>query len=135
LVPETPAGRDGLAVMIESYEQDLCAFRVACEAWSSSEPPIVDITPPGAWSSYRALQGSSFRAADEDPNPFRRVLEAVRSIETALIDKWMMSEKPRTFNFGTDVRQLMQTVGLRTSDPQMRFIWGYFLGITAGSMP
>jgi hypothetical protein len=127
LLPEAPASRDGMAVMIESYEQDLCAFREACEAWSSPEAPIVDITPPDVWSSYRALQGSSFRAADEDPNPFRRVLEAVRTMETALINKWMMSEKVCTFDFGNDVRRLMQDVGLRTREPSDAIYLGFLL--------
>jgi hypothetical protein len=116
LVPEAPEVRDGMEVMIKSYEQDFRAFRNACQLWSSSEPPMIDITPPDAWSSYRSLQGSSFCTAEQDPNPFRRVLESVRSIETSLIHNWMMSEKPRTFNFGGDVRQVMQNVGLRTSE-------------------
>lgn len=132
LIPDPPALRSTAAdpatkIMTQSYAQDLSAFHESCSRWSSFEGPLLDMALPDPWSSYRALQGSSFLAIDCDPNPFRRVLEAIRSIETALIEKWLMSEQPRTFDIGKDVGNLLQRSGLRCSDPSDLVYLGYLL--------
>ncbi len=114
-------------VMTDSYEQDLSAFQEACERWSSSEGSLIVSTPPDPWASYRDLQGSSFHSVEQDPNPFRRVLEVVRNIETALIDKWLMSETPRTFDLGQDVGQFLRRLGLRCSDAPDLVYLGFLL--------
>jgi len=132
LIPDPPAPRGtatdlATKVMTQSYEQDLSAFHESCSRWSSFEGPLLDMALPDPWSSYRGLQGSSFLAVDCDPNPFRRVLEAIRSIEIALIEKWLMSEHPRTFDIGKGVGNLLQRFGLRCSDSSDLVYLGYLL--------
>lgn len=133
LIPDPPAPAGGAAdaatkaVMMESYEQDLTAFHEACSQWSSFEGPLLDITVPDPWSSYRALQGSSFQAGDSDPNPFRRALEAIRGIETGLIENWLMSEQSRTIDIGKDVWDALQRVGLHCSEPSDLTYLGFLL--------
>lgn len=139
LIPDPPAPAGGAAdaatkaVMMESYEQDLTAFHEACSQWSSFEGPLLDITVPDPWSSYRALQGSSFQAGDSDPNPFRRALEAIRGIETGLIENWLMSEQSRTIHIGKDVWDALQRVGLHCSEPSDLTSWDFSWPATAGS--
>lgn len=131
LIPRPPTssgGADAAAkVMLESYEQHLIAFRSACEAWSGAEGPLLDVSPPDAWFAYRGLQGSGFYTPDKDPNPFRRALEAIRSMETALIEKWLMSEKSRTFDLGNTVGHLMQRFGMRCSKESDLVYLGFLL--------
>ncbi len=100
-------------VMREVYDQDLAAFQETCEQWSSFEGRLIQITPPDPWARYRDLQGSSFFAAEYDPNPLRRVLEAVRNTETVLIKKWLMSNRSHIFDFGKEMAQFFQGVGLQ----------------------
>lgn len=104
---------DVTKVMNESFEQDRSAFMNACDQWSSFEGPLLQITPPDPWSVYRSLQGSSFYSAEFDPNPMRRALEAIRSLETALIQKWLMSDKPRLFDLGKEAGYFLQRHGMR----------------------
>ena len=104
-------------IMDASYLQDVTAFREACDEWSSVDGPLIDIGPPGAWGEYRSLQGSTFYQADVDPNPFRRVMEAVRSLETALIERWLMSDQPRTVDLAREVIRFLEREDLRTAEP------------------
>lgn len=128
-----PPGTDGSVpdavarLMADSYQQDLSAFQADCESWSSSEGALVDATPPAPWASYRDLQGSSFHSAEQDPNPFRPVVELVRNIETALIEKWLMSDRPRTVDLGQDVGRFLERLGLRCSDPSDVVYLGFLL--------
>ncbi len=120
-IAHAPASISGEAtsaakIMTESYEQDLGAFHESCKRWSSSEGSLLEITPPDAWSAYRSLQGSSFFAPEFDPNPSRRALEAIRSMETALIDKWLMSDKPRLFDLGMEMEIFLRRLGLRCTE-------------------
>jgi hypothetical protein len=96
------AGASGqaAAVLQEAYAIDLAAFRQACEEWSSFDGPLVQATPPDAWSAYRSLQGSGFHAPEQDPNPFRRVLDAIRELETRLIDTWLLSAEVHAVDMG-----------------------------------
>jgi hypothetical protein len=56
--------------------------------------------PPDGWSAYRSLEGSGFHAPEQDPNPFRRVLDAIREIETTLIDTWLLSPEVHAVDMG-----------------------------------
>ena len=112
-VPNGDGMADAAKIMTESFAQDRAAFLNACEQWSSFEAPLLQITPPDPWSEYRNLQGSSFFAAEFDPNPLRRVLEAIRSMETALIQRWLMSDRPRIFDLGKEAGFFLQRHEMR----------------------
>jgi hypothetical protein len=119
-IPAEPVPRvpDALAaeVMTEAYQQDLEAFRDACARWLQFDGPLVEIGPPDPWSAYRSLQGSAFPDAKSDPNPFRPALEVVRDLETALIDRWLMSPEAHVFDLGRAVRLLMERHRIRCLD-------------------
>lgn len=103
---------DAAKIMTDSYRLDLAAFRKACDQWASFEGSLIESSPPDPWAAYRDLQGSSFFAAEFDPNPLRLVLEAIRSMETALIEKWLISDKQRLFDLGKETESFMQGPGL-----------------------
>jgi hypothetical protein len=115
--PSKEAITDATKIMNQSYEQDIAAFREACAQWISFECPLIEISPPGPWAAYRDLQGSSFYAAEIDPNPSRLVLEAIRSVESALIEKWLISEKQRLFDLGKELALFLQCSGLHCALP------------------
>ncbi|MGA3246287.1 MAG: hypothetical protein ABSE41_16840 [Bacteroidota bacterium] len=104
---------DAAKIMIDSYEHDLAAFREASDRWSSFEGPLIASLPPDPWAAYRDLQGSSFFAAEFDPNPLRLVLEAIRNMETMLIEKWLMSDKQGLFDPGKETESFFRRLGLR----------------------
>jgi hypothetical protein len=101
--------------MGESYAQDLASFEAACDQWLQIEGPVIQSWAPDAWSSYRSLQGSGFFALAVDPNPFRRAMDAIRQLETFLIEQWFMSDETQTIDLATKVRDLMEDVGLHCS--------------------
>lgn len=114
-IPRSPrTGPDALAakVMTESYTNDLAAWREAVDQWSTFEGPLIREYPPDPWGRYRDLQGSAFSASNEDPNPFRRVLDAITKLETSLVENWLMSERDRTFDLGKEVDHFMRQEGL-----------------------
>jgi len=123
-VPPAPVAPDPFAaqVMREAYEQDLAAFRDACDRWVAEEPAFAGHVPPDAWSAYRSLQGSAFPGAAADPNPFRPALEVVRDLETALIGRWLMAEAPGVFDLGDEMRDLMVRHGVRCADADQRVL-------------
>ena len=121
VVPMSPASAStdfaaAQQIMDESYGQDLKAFRDACEQWSQIEGPLVQSWTPDAWSAYRSLQGSGFFTSGSDPNPFRRAMDAIRGLETFLIDNWLMSERTQTIDLGAEVRRFMDGIGLHCSE-------------------
>ncbi|MBE0623315.1 MAG: hypothetical protein IH606_00760 [Burkholderiales bacterium] len=103
-------------VLTQGYEQDLAAFRDACEYWLHVEGPLVESWPPDPWTNYRSLQGSAFPDAGSDPNPYRPALELVRSLEVALIDRWLMSPDAHVFDLGKAVGLLMRHHRIRCAD-------------------
>jgi hypothetical protein len=114
-------------VKLDAYEQDRSAFVDACEAWTLAEHPLIEVGPPDPWARYRDLQGSGFFALDQDPNPFRRVLETIRDLETALIEKWFLSETECTVDLGREVKDLLERFGLRCTDPADVLYLGFLL--------
>lgn len=109
---------DMATLLTASFNQDLAAFQNECERWLSMEGSLVDITPPNAWSGYRSLQGSSFFTSDMDPNPARLVLEAIRNVETALINRWFMSTEAHTIDVGNEIERHLTDMGLRCAEKQ-----------------
>lgn len=105
-------------VMSESHDQDARAFAEACAAWRNAPGPLAAGWSPGAWSDYRSLQGSGFFASQDDPNPFRRILEAVRAVEVRLIAGWLMSHRPRVIDLLAEVVSAVERYGLSCSDPR-----------------
>lgn len=103
-------------VVDESYRQNLAAFQDSIEQWSKAEEPLANTTPPDAWSAYRSLQGSGFFDRDSDPNPFRRVMDAVRGLERSLVENWLMSKETRVIDLGAEVSRAFDSIGLRCSD-------------------
>lgn len=99
-------------VMAESYAQDAAAFREACDEWSTFEAAFIDSVPPAAWPEYRSLQGSTFYPATADPNPFRRVLEAIRNIEQVLIAHWLMADSDYEVDLTAEVARLLEHQGI-----------------------
>jgi hypothetical protein len=99
-------------VMMESYTNDLAGWREALGWWSLPEGPLTREHLPDLWGRYRDLQGSAFSASNEDPNPFRRVLDAITKLETSLVENWLMSERDRTFDLGKEVDHFMRQEGL-----------------------
>ena len=73
------------------------------------------IRPPSVWPAYRSLQGSGFHAMEADPNPFRRALELVRRVERGLVRGWLMSDRPRTIDVGSELTGLMARLELRSA--------------------
>jgi len=115
------------AVMQEAYANDLAAFRRACEEWSSFQGPLAQATPADAWSAYRSLQGSGFYTSEQDPNPFRRALEAIRSLETTLVETWLLSAEPRTVDLGKMVGDCLARHGLHCSESADLVYLGFLL--------
>jgi hypothetical protein len=137
--PPVPAMPDAFAmqVMREAYEQDLAAYREACERWATEAPAFVQHVPPDAWSAYRSLQGSAFPLAGADPNPFRPGLELVRELETALIERWLMAQAPLVLDLGAAMSGLMARHGVRCADAD-QLVLGFTLacnGWMAGLRP
>ena len=112
--PPVPATPDAMAagVMTQAYADELEAWRTACEQWEALEAPLAKAHPPDAWAAYRGLQGAAFPTAAVDPNPFRRVLDLLMALETALIGGWLMSDKPRTIDAGRMIEKLVLDAGL-----------------------
>jgi hypothetical protein len=106
------ASATATAVMREAYEGDLAAFRQARDEWASCDGPFSRSTPPDGWSAYRSLQGSGFFAPGQDPNPFRRALDAIRELETTLIESWWLSGEPHTIDLGSLVSDTLTRRGL-----------------------
>jgi hypothetical protein len=114
LLPERPSGSP--VVMHEAYEADLAAFRAECEAWTSEEQAMVDVHPPGAWAAYRSLQGSGFHTSEQDPNPFRLVLDSVRALETTLFQSWLMADRAVSVDLAELAGSSLRGAGLRCSE-------------------
>ncbi len=132
LIPHPPkpsgAGVPGTQkIMADSYEMDLTAFRDACGQWGSFEGPLIEASPPAAWAAYRDLQGSSFFAAEFDPNPLRLALETIRAMETSLIEKWLMADKQHVYDLGKEIEAFMQRAGLRCALPSDMIYLGFLL--------
>jgi len=113
-----PAAPDAFAagVMREAYGQDLAAFRDACRRWTGEPIAFADHVPPDAWSAYRSLQGSAFADAASDPNPFRPALDMVRELESALVERWLLSPAPHAVDLGDAVAALMARHRVRCAD-------------------
>jgi hypothetical protein len=118
--PPTPTTPDAgvAATMSAAYEQDLAAWRQALDEWSAADGPIAAGHPSDAWARYRDLQGSAFTGVAADPNPFRRALDAIAEIETALVAGWLMSDRARTFDLGNAARRVMEHAGLRCANEE-----------------
>jgi hypothetical protein len=104
---------DAARIMQDTYGSGLAAWREALHWWASMDGPLADQTPPDAWARYRDLQGGAFTAADADPNPFRRVMETVRAVETLLVAEWLMADQPRTVDLGDAVFRMLGEQALR----------------------
>ena len=116
-IPEPPpeAGPElgAQQVMADAYRSALKEWREALQWWSSIDAPLISHWLPDAWARYRDLQGGAFPGSYADPNPFRRVLDAVSALETALVAKWLMSDRPRVFDLGDAMVRIAQERGLR----------------------
>jgi hypothetical protein len=118
-LPPRPCSSDpaAAAVMTEAYEDDLRAYRDACDAWLATPAAVGEVGLPDAWGSYRSLQGSAFLPSDGDPNPFRCVLDMLGVLETALVTRWLMSDRPLTVDVGAAVDAAARRAGLACSEP------------------
>ncbi|HEY1302485.1 MAG TPA: hypothetical protein VGF24_02990 [Vicinamibacterales bacterium] len=114
--PSFASSGEATAIVNDAYNLDFAAFRESLEAWSQFEQPLVDAWPPDGWSAYRTLQGSGFFDRKSDPNPFRRVLDAVRDIETWLIEHWLMRDETHVTDLGAELLQRIAGTGLECSD-------------------
>ena len=103
-------------IMGDSYDQDLAAFNDTCRQWTSVEAPLVHSWVPDAWPKYRALQGSGFFSSEFDPNPFRRALDAIRDLETLLVERWLMNDQELKLDLGAEVVRIMEASGLHCSE-------------------
>ncbi len=110
--PPEAADSSAREVMTDVYRSDLAAWREALQWWSSIDGPLVGQWLPDAWARYRDLQAGAFPGSHVDPNPFRRVLDAVSALETALVAKWLMSDRPRVFDLGDAIVHILEEGGL-----------------------
>ena len=116
-IPKRPTDSGEAAeIMGDSYDQDLAAFDDTCRQWTSVEEPLVHSWVPDPWPKYRALQGSGFFSSEVDPNPFRRALDAIRDLETLLVERWLMNEQELELDLGTEVVRIMEASGLHCSE-------------------
>jgi hypothetical protein len=83
----------GFDIIREGYYNDLAAFKAECHRWANVQPPLYQVTPPDLWSNYRMLQGSSFYPKENDPNPMRPVMEAIKNIEVWLMRDWILGDE------------------------------------------
>ncbi len=116
--PDSTVAPEADTLLVEAYRGDLKDFENACEQWCAAPCTFVDIALPDAWSSYRFLHGNSSLGLDLDPNPFRRVMEGIRSLETALIRRWLMSPNPCSLDIGQQAGDFLVRHELRTAEPQ-----------------
>jgi hypothetical protein len=129
-VPHPPSLGGGAAaakIVRETYDQDLAAFRSACEAWADFEGPLVGHLPEDIWGCYRSLQGSGFLGAALDPNPFRRAMDALGIIETALTRDWLMSGQTVSLDLGEELGRALEGAGLRCAEPNDLAYLGFLL--------
>jgi hypothetical protein len=116
-IPSPPPGlgpeSNAQQVMADAYSSELAAWREALQGWSSADGPLVLHWPPDTWARYRDLQGAAFPGSQADPNPFRCVLDAVSALETALVAKWLISDRPRAFDLGDAIGRMVAERGLR----------------------
>jgi len=115
-VTQSPASSAAAEVLAQSYALDAGAFSRACEEWSGFDGAFIDVVPPAAWAEYRSLQGSTFYPASFDPNPFRRVHEAIRAIEQALVAHWLMSDRERRIDLAKEVAAFLEREGVRCTE-------------------
>lgn len=115
-VTKTRAGTVAAGVMAESYSLDAAALRQASDDWSTFEGAFIEVVPPGAWAEYRSLQGSTFYPSGVDPNPFRRALDAVSSIEQMLIERWLMSDRDHEIDLAAEVARFLGHQGIQCTE-------------------
>ena len=108
----------GSQVLADGYRLDREDFEKACRMWTECDLPLVDVSPLDAWSPYRGMWGNSSYTPDQDPNPFRQVLNAVSSLETSLIQRWLMSSEPLVIDLATECAQCLQANSLKSADQQ-----------------
>ncbi|MFT3800631.1 MAG: hypothetical protein QM766_05365 [Burkholderiaceae bacterium] len=118
-VPEAPAAKSTnpmiARVIAQSYRADRSAWQQAIDYWTELDGDLVRNHAPDAWGPYRSLQGSGFFDSASDPNPFRRVLDAIKALETALLHCWLMSDRPRTIDAGRVIGSFVEGAGLSCS--------------------